>query len=68
MAADCPRMKENLKMCNCSYPGCDKKGQCCECLHYHRRMGQLPGCFFSDAVERSYDRSISRFVAAQKGG
>jgi len=51
-------------MCNCSYPGCEKKGTCCECLHYHRRMKQLPACFFSDADEQSYDRSYARFVAA----
>ncbi len=63
MAADCPRIEENLKNCNCSYAGCDKKGRCCECLHYHRKMGQLPGCFFPDEVERTYDRSIARFVA-----
>jgi len=66
MAADCPRLEANLEMCNCSYPGCEKKGRCCECLHYHRRMGQLPGCFFPNNVEKTYDRSIERFVALQK--
>ena len=62
--ADCPRREENLAMCNCTYPGCDKKGACCECLHYHRRMGQLPGCFFSNEDEHTYDRSIAAFVRA----
>jgi hypothetical protein len=61
---DCPRQAENLKQCNCSYAGCGKKGRCCECLHYHRRMGQLPACFFSAKDEKSYDRSIERFIAA----
>ena len=61
--ADCPRKKENLEMCNCSYAGCARKGTCCECLHYHRKMGQLPACFFSNEQEKTYDRSISAFIA-----
>ena len=67
MAGDCPRIEENLKECNCTYPGCSKKGRCCECVHYHRRMGELPACFFPDDVERTYDRSIERFVAMHSG-
>ena len=67
MADDCPRTEENLKHCNCTYPGCSKKGRCCECVHYHRAMGELPACFFPDDVERTYDRSIERFVALHSG-
>ena len=66
MVAECPRMAQNLKECNCSYGGCERKGRCCECLHYHRRMGQLPACFFSAEVERTYDRSIERFFVARR--
>ena len=58
----CPERESNLAMCNCTYPGCDKKGNCCACLHYHRRMGELPACYFSPEVEKTYDRSIRRFV------
>jgi len=63
--SDCPRMEENLKMCNCTYVACDKKGRCCECVHYHRVRGELPACFFSAEVEKTYDRTIARFVAEQ---
>ena len=63
--ADCPRQETNLEMCNCTYPGCSIKGKCCECLHYHRQMGQIPGCFFPADVERTYDRSIAAFIASQ---
>ena len=63
MASECPRLEQNLKECNCTYPGCSKKGRCCECLHYHRRIGELPGCFFPDDVEETYDRSVERFIA-----
>lgn len=52
----------NRKKCNCSYEPCSRKGQCCECLTYHRDSGQLPACFFPDDVERTYDRSIERFI------
>lgn len=67
MVAECPRMKQNLEECNCSYSGCSRKGRCCECVHYHRKAGELPACFFPDDVERTYDRSIARFVALYAG-
>jgi len=57
----CENFDENLEYCNCTYPGCSRKGKCCECLHYHREMGQLPACLFPDDVERTYDRSFARF-------
>lgn len=52
----------NKKNCNCSYEPCPRKGLCCECLTYHRNSGQLPACFFPDDVERTYDRSIGKFI------
>lgn len=65
--ADCPNREKNLKNCNCSYRACGKQGMCCECLHYHRKMGELPACFFTDDVEKTYDRSIERFIRMHKG-
>ncbi len=55
-----------MQQCNCTYSGCPRHGLCCQCLHYHRRMGQLPACYFSAADEKTYDRSIARFIRAQK--
>ena len=52
---------EILKNCGCTYPGCDKKGKCCECIKYHREMNQLPGCLFPADAEKTYDRSIRYF-------
>jgi hypothetical protein len=60
------RQEKNLKACNCSYETCSRKGMCCECLRYHWSMGELPACFFPDAVERTYDRSLRRFMAVMK--
>lgn len=51
----------SLKHCTCSYTACDKRGNCCKCVLYHRAKGEVPGCFFTEAGERSYDRSVENF-------
>ena len=60
------KIEENLANCNCTYEPCDKKGKCCECIRYHWRSKELPACFFPDDIERTYDRSIERFIAIYK--
>jgi hypothetical protein len=35
-------------------------------MAYHQRMGELPACYFPNDVERTYDRSIRRFVQLQR--
>jgi Domain of unknown function (DUF6485) len=62
MIKDCINKESNLKNCNCTYEPCARKGICCECVTYHRKKGELPGCYFTEEVERTYDRSISRFI------
>ncbi|MFH1352801.1 MAG: DUF6485 family protein [bacterium] len=60
---------ENKKKCNCSYEPCSRKGLCCECIRYHWMMEELPACFFPDDVEKTYDRSIAKFIEThQKRG
>ncbi|MCX8127047.1 MAG: DUF6485 family protein [Dehalococcoidia bacterium] len=56
------RVEANRSRCTCTYEPCGRKGVCCECIAYHREAGELPGCFFRPEVERTYDRSIGRFV------
>jgi len=56
----------NMSFCNCTYEPCSRKGICCECLQYHLKKRELPACFFSDDVEKTYDRSIERYIATQK--
>ncbi|MCL5071708.1 MAG: DUF6485 family protein, partial [Actinobacteria bacterium] len=41
------RKETNLKKCNCTYEPCARKGTCCECISYHKNMGELPACYFS---------------------
>ena len=54
--------EKNLENCNCTYPGCDKKGICCECLAYHLKMRQLPACCFDKKTEATFDRSFEKFA------
>lgn len=56
-------LKTNLAKCNCTYEPCARKGKCCECLAYHLQREELPACCFPADVERTYDRSIARFIA-----
>jgi len=55
--------ENNRKNCPCTYEPCSRKGNCCKCLRYHRRSGELPACFFHAAFEKSYDRSVENFIA-----
>ncbi len=55
-------IERNKAKCNCTYEPCSRKGICCECKEYHWRRGELPACFFPDDVEKTYDRSIERFI------
>jgi hypothetical protein len=63
--ATCQNQQKNLRVCNCTYDPCPRKGICCECHAYHRDAGELPACYFSKEAERSYDRSIRRFLEAR---
>lgn len=55
----------NKTNCNCTYP-CSRKGMCCDCISYHKSLGQLPACYFPDDVEKTYDRSIENFIRVYK--
>ena len=57
----------NIKSCSCTYEPCSRKGLCCDCVAYHRAGGELPACFFTKEAERTYDRSIEKFIAANQG-
>lgn len=60
---ECPKRKENLAGCTCTYP-CSHRGQCCACIAYHRSRREIPGCLFPPEAERTYDRSIEAFIRA----
>ena len=54
--------KKRILITDCSYAGCKTAGLCCEYLHYYRKNGQLPACYFTDDAEKTYDRSIAHFI------
>ncbi len=60
------RTQDNLARCNCTYEPCSRKGICCECLAYHWRNREVPACLFPDQVEKTYDRSLRRFISLYK--
>jgi hypothetical protein len=53
---------QSLKHCTCTYTACDKRGNCCKCIAFHQPQGQIPGCLFTPAGEKTYDRSFENFV------
>ena len=55
----------NKNPCSCTY-SCSKRHKCCDCVAYHRKMRQIPGCFFSAEGEKTYDRSFEAFIKDQK--
>ncbi len=57
---ECTRDK-NMRGCSCTF-SCSKKGKCCECVAYHRSLGEFPACFFGAAAEKTGDRSLSRLI------
>ncbi len=58
---DC-QTEKNLESCNCTYEPCPRKGNCCQCLSYHRRNRELPACCFPDEAEKTYNRSFEFFA------
>lgn len=63
---DC-KSDNNKQKCTCTYEPCPRKGVCCDCLMYHRNNGELPGCVFPPAAERTYDRSVKNFIRVMGG-
>ena len=62
---ECQKEK-NLEICPCTYPGCSRKGICCEFIKYHLANDELPACCFSKKAEKTYDRSIKKFIEDYK--
>ncbi|MBE0480772.1 MAG: hypothetical protein IBX68_07320 [Dehalococcoidia bacterium] len=59
-------VEKNKSRCTCTYEPCSRKGLCCECVEYHRKSGEIPGCLFPKDVERTYDRSVESFINAYR--
>lgn len=62
------KKEKNIEKCACTYSACNKRGVCCDCISYHLRMRQLPGCCFSESAEATYDRSFEHFSRLVESG
>ena len=52
----------NTINCTCTYISCSRHGKCCECVAYHRKKGEAPGCFFSKSVKRLTTGLLTIFI------
>ena len=62
------KKEKNLEKCTCTYTSCAKQGICCECIAYHLKSRQLPGCAFPPDAEATYDRSFEYFAKLVTSG
>ena len=56
------QIEANKAKCPCTYEPCSRKGRCCECISYHLQRDELPACVFPPEVEKTYNRTINKFV------
>ncbi|MCI5960288.1 MAG: hypothetical protein MRZ26_00695 [Ruminococcus sp.] len=50
--------ESTTRACPCTFD-CPHHGKCCDCVEHHRDHNEgVPGCFFSEEAEATYDRSI----------
>jgi len=56
------KKEKNTGDCTCTYEPCSRKGACCDCIAYHRKSGELPGCLFPPEAERTYNRGAAFYV------
>ncbi len=61
------KLSANQKRCTCTYTSCSRWGACCDCVAYHQKNGEIPGCFFSPEWEKKYDRSLATFIKSVSG-
>ncbi len=61
--AECKK-QANTDNCTCTYTSCERRGVCCDCIAYHLKSKQLPGCCFPAEAEKTYDRSFEAFAKA----
>ena len=55
-----------LESCACTYATCHRRGMCCQCIQYHLKARELPGCCFPPEAEKTYDRSFEHFARLVK--
>lgn len=41
---ECKQQMNQKERCTCTCESCPRHGVCCDCVAYHRNLGQLPAC------------------------
>ncbi len=41
---ECPNIESNKERCTCDHKDCPRYGMCCECIAFHKKLGQKPHC------------------------
>lgn len=54
---------KNGNSCPCTYMSCERRGNCCACVAYHRDKNQMVACYFTPELERTYDRAMKNFIS-----
>jgi Domain of unknown function (DUF6485) len=67
MSDACARQSSGAGDCPCTYPGCPRHGNCCQCVSHHRAKDQIPACYFTPEDEKRYDRSVAFFISCRNG-
>lgn len=60
--SSCAQQNGGNKNCPCTYAGCSRHGNCCQCVAYHCGKDQLPACYFTAEQEKTYNRNIDYFI------
>lgn len=57
-----PACDRSTGACACTYSSCSRRGNCCQCVAFHRGRGEAPACFFTPSGEKTYDRSLAHLM------
>lgn len=42
--SECPGRELNKENGTCPKDNCERKGNCCQCVAFHRKKGNIPNC------------------------
>ena len=66
----CPNKAFNAEHCPCDIADCARRGICCECIEFHRKLGEAPACIVkmgAEATARAEERRKSSEAVEPRG-
>lgn len=46
----CPNRALIAETCPCDVGDCPRRGMCCECIEFHRKLGDAPACMVREGA------------------